>query len=54
MQTVEALRVSHILHNWNVHVLHTAGGQWGIADGVGIFPGLHPTFFPGAARQDED
>lgn len=38
MQIAEALQVSHILHNWNVHLLHTAEASEESWIGVGIFP----------------
>ncbi len=38
MQIAEALQVSHILHNRNVHLLHTAEASEESWIGVGIFP----------------
>jgi len=38
MQIAEALQVSHILHNWNVHLLHTAEASEESWIGVAIFP----------------
>ena len=52
MQIAEALHVSHILHNWNVHFFtYRRGTVANRGSGVGIFPGLHPTFFVAGQRK---